>query len=55
MTRSFNPKVGDLVYFLWEDHCTYDGKGWLDIKEQIVGALTPSICETVGFVVEGQR
>ena len=52
MMIKFDPKVGDLVYVLWEDHCTYDGKGWLDIKEKIVGALTPSICETVGFVVE---
>jgi hypothetical protein len=57
MARSakFNPKVGDLVYFRWLDHCTYDGKGWLDIKEKIIGHLSPSVCETVGFVVEIDR
>lgn len=50
--HKFEPMVGDLVYFQWLDHCTYDGKGWLDIKEKIVGHLTPSVCETTGFVVE---
>lgn len=51
MATKFNPKVGDLVYIRWEDHCSYHGSQWervAGISEQL---NTASICETVGFVV----
>jgi hypothetical protein len=50
----FSPKVGDLVYFRWEDHCSYHGSAWEPIKK-IPKLLTGSFCETVGFVVEITR
>jgi hypothetical protein len=46
----FNPKVGDLVYIRWDDHCSYHGSAWRPIKE-IADAMTGSECETVGFVL----
>lgn len=46
----FNPKVGDLVYIRWDDHCSYHGSAWRPIGE-IAEALTGSACETVGFVL----
>lgn len=53
MTR-FNPKVGDLVYFKWEDHCSYRGCAWEPIKS-LASRLTGSFCETTGFVIEVTR
>lgn len=50
MTK-FNPKVGDLVYFEWEDHCSYSGCSWTPINK-IGKMLTGSFCETTGFVIE---
>lgn len=50
----FNPKVGDLVYFKWEDHCSYNGCEWQPIK-YVGKRLTGSFCETVGFVVDITR
>ncbi len=47
----FNPKVGDLIYFRWEDHCSYDGCGWQPIKS-LGKRLTGSFCETTGFVID---
>jgi hypothetical protein len=46
----FNPKVGDLVYFRWEDHCSYRGSAWEKIKG-LPARLTGSLCETTGFVI----
>lgn len=54
MDIKFNPKVGDLVYFRWEDHCSYHGSAWRPIKE-IGEMLTGSLCETVGFVIHITR
>jgi hypothetical protein len=51
MATKFNPKVGDLVYFEWEDHCSYRGCEWEPIRN-IPKMLTGSFCETTGFVVE---
>lgn len=53
-SRKFSPKVGDLVYFRWEDHCSYDRSGWQRL-DTISERLTGSLCETVGFVVEITR
>lgn len=50
MTK-FNPKVGDLVYYRWEDHCSYHSSAWQSIKS-IGRRLTGSMCETTGFVVD---
>lgn len=50
----FAPSVGDLVYFRWEDHCSYRGSEWRDlanIRERLVGSL----CETTGFVINITR
>ena len=47
----FNPKVGDLVYFEWEDHCSYHGSDWRRINS-IAERLTGSFCETTGFVID---
>lgn len=49
MTR-FNPKVGDLVYLQWDDHCSYATTGWKPMND-IGFTLSASICETVGFVI----
>jgi hypothetical protein len=52
--KRFNPRVGDLVYFRWEDHCSYEGSAWRRVKH--IGAmLTGSICETTGFVIDITR
>ena len=51
MPARFNPKKGDLVYFKWEDHCSYHGSAWTSISK-IGERLTGSFCETVGFVVD---
>lgn len=48
----FTPKVGDLVYFRWMDHCSYHGSAWRPLSE--IKALLdelPSLCETTGFVI----
>jgi hypothetical protein len=50
----FNPKVGDLVYFRWEDHCSYRGCEWETIKD-IPARMSGSFCETTGFVIEVTR
>lgn len=50
----FSPKVGDLVYYRWEDHCSYSYAGWQKIKE-IPSKLTGSLCETTGFVADITR
>ena len=50
----FNPKVGDLVYFRWEDSCSYHGCAWEPIKK-IPERLTGSFCETTGFVIDITR
>lgn len=47
----FTPKIGDLIYIKWEDHCSYDGSGWRHIKS-IAKGLTGNMCETVGFVID---
>jgi hypothetical protein len=47
----FSPKVGDLVYIQWNDHCSYDGAGWKPIRD-IGKRLTASVCETAGFVID---
>ncbi len=54
--KKFDPKVGDLVYFRWEDHCSYHGSGWRPMSE-ILELLnpTPSINETTGFVIHVSR
>jgi hypothetical protein len=50
--KRFNPKVGDLVYMRWDDHCSYTNKGW-QAMSSVKDTLVPrSICETVGFVVD---
>lgn len=54
MSKSFAPKVGDLVYFRWDDHCSYHGCAWTPSSE-IGKRLTASNCETVGFVVDLTR
>ena len=46
----FNPKLGDLVYFQWEDHCSYYHAGWEPVSD-LRDRLSGSTCETVGFVV----
>lgn len=51
MPARFNPKVGDLVYMRWEDHCSYHGSAWRPISE-IKELLTASMCETTGFVID---
>jgi len=43
----FAPKVGDLIYIRWRDHCTAGAVGWQHFDE-IEG--DPVDCETVGFV-----
>lgn len=43
----FSPKVGDLIYIRWRDHCTVRAVGWKPMEE-IEGE--PVDCETVGFV-----
>jgi hypothetical protein len=48
----FSPKIGDLIYVRWDDHCSYTYGGWTplsDVKEKLVPR---SICETVGFVID---
>jgi hypothetical protein len=50
----FNPKVGDLVYIRWEDHCSYHGSAWEPVNT-IPKRLTGSFCETVGFVIDITR
>lgn len=50
----FSPEVGDLVYFRWEDHCSYTGSRWTRLSE-IGKGLTSSSCETVGFVIDITR
>lgn len=52
--KRFNPKIGDLVYFRWEDHCSYHGCAWEPIKS-IGNRLTGSFCETTGFVIDITR
>lgn len=47
----FNPKIGDLVYFQWDDHCSYSGSAWRLVSE-IGNALTGTVCETAGVVVD---
>lgn len=47
----FNPKVGDLVYFRWDDHCSYSHAGWKPISGML-RELGGAICETTGFVIE---
>jgi hypothetical protein len=47
----FNPKIGDLVYFVWEDHCSYYGCAWEHLGD-IGKRLTGSHCETAGFVID---
>ena len=47
----FNPSVGDLVYIVWNDHCSYHGSAWESIKA-IPMRLTSSRCETAGFVID---
>ena len=54
MSVRFNPKVGDLVYFRWEDHCSYHGSAWRPIRD-IGKQLMGSFCETVGFVINITR
>lgn len=49
--EKFSPKLLDLVYFQWEDHCSYHGSEWTRI-DQIGKRLTGSMNETVGFVVD---
>ena len=51
MVVKFNPKIGDLVYFRWLDHCTYRDASWLRAAEDIVMNIDPNVYETVGFVV----
>jgi hypothetical protein len=50
----FNPKVGDLVYFRWEDSCSYHGSAWTPLSK-IGAGLTSSVCETTGFVIDITR
>lgn len=50
MATKFAPKLGDLVYFQWEDHCSYNGSAWQPVST-INQRLTGSMCETTGFVV----
>jgi hypothetical protein len=55
----FAPKVGDLVYFEWEDHCSYDHPGWMDaatIVEKVIKEAE-NLCEQTGFVIhiDGKR
>ena len=52
--KRFAPKVGDLVYMRWEDHCSYRGCAWEPITS-IPERMTPSLCETTGFVVQVTR
>lgn len=54
-TLKFDPKVGDLVYFRWEDHCSYRDAMWRPIHDIVRGGLTGSYCETAGFVVDVSR
>ncbi len=49
--KQFDPKVGDLVYIRWADHCSYHGSAWTPLSK-IGKRLTYSECETVGFVVD---
>jgi len=48
----FNPKVGDLVYMRWDDHCSYSSMGWKEINKIKEELVPHSICETVGFVLD---
>lgn len=54
MAFKFTPKVGDLIYIQWEDHCSYHGSAWEPVSG-IGKRLTPSLCETTGFVIEVTR
>lgn len=51
MKRKFNPKIGDLVYMRWADHCSYHGSAWEPIND-IPARMSPSLCETTGFVIQ---
>ena len=46
----FSPKIGDLVYFKWEDSCSYYDAKWQPL-EDVERVLMPSFCETTGFVI----
>lgn len=51
----FSPKPGDLVYFEWEDHCSYNGSEWQPLDANFGRRLTGSLCQTTGFVVDITR
>ena len=54
MSVKFNPKIGDLVYMQWADHCSYHGGAWTPIKK-IGVRFDGSLCETTGFVIDITR
>jgi hypothetical protein len=43
----FAPKVGDLIYIRWRDHCTVRDVAWRRLDEIDDAEI---YCETVGFV-----
>lgn len=51
MTK-FTPKVGNLVYFVWQDHCSQYGAGWRRSGDDAYPDNKPSECHTTGFVVK---